>query len=246
MLSPKLNGNQLKLIAVITMLIDHIGYLMGRDYLFYNQSYEAAWRMVYIFLRGVGRIAFPIFCYMLVQGFVHTSNRRRYLYRMAAFAIISELPYNWMVSGSWWEPQHQNVFFTLFLGLVMLQLIETIKERIISKTGVLLQMAVICVISGLAWVIRSDYDYWGIMLIAILYLFRNNRIYQCGLGFLWQMWCEALLIWKAGLFCSFFLLLLYDGTRGRKSNSKWQQYFFYWFYPAHMLVLTAISLWIGK
>lgn len=246
MLRPKLNGNQLKLIAVVTMLIDHIGYLMGKHYLFYRQDYYDTWRMVYILLRGIGRIAFPIFCFMLVEGFIHTSNRQRYICRMGVFAVISELPFNWMESGTWLDLQRQNVFFTLFLGLVMMRLMEKISEKKFFETELMLQMAVICATSALAWVIRTDYSYWGIMLIAIFYLVRKNRIYQFILGFLWQMWCEELLLWKIGLLCSFVLLLLYDGTRGRKTDWKWQQYFFYWFYPIHMLVLTAVSLWIGR
>ena len=246
MLSPKLNGNQLKLIAVVTMLIDHIGYLIGKYNLFYRQDYAETWRMVYVLLRGIGRIAFPIFCFMLVEGFQHTGNRRRYLGRMAIFAVISELPYNWMVSGNWWDPQHQNVFFTLFLGLLMMQLMEMISEKSSFETGRLLQMAVICGAGILAWVMRTDYSYWGIVLIAILYLARQNRLTQCILAFLWQMWCEELLLWKAGLLCSFVLLLLYDGTRTRTAGRKWQQYFFYWFYPVHILVLTAVGLWISK
>lgn len=246
MLSPKLNGNQLKLIAVAAMLIDHIGYLIGNYYLFYSREYYQTWQMVYIIMRGIGRIAFPIFCFMLVQGFIHTSSRRRYLCRIGIFAAISELPYNWMLSGTWWEPQRQNVFFTLFLGLVMLQLLEIIGEKKSFQTELLLQMAVIGVAGILAWGLRVDYTYWGIILIAILYLARTKRIYQCALGFLWQMWCEPLLIWKIGLLCSFTLLLFYDETRGRKTNRNWQQYFFYWFYPAHMLVLTAASLWLSR
>lgn len=244
MLRLKLNGNQLKLIAVVTMLIDHIGYLIGAHYLFYRREYYETWRLVYILLRGIGRIAFPVFCFMLAEGFIYTSDRRRYICRIGIFAAISELPYDWMQSGTWWDLQHQNVFFTLFLGLVMLQLMEMISEKSSLEIKRLLQMAVICAAGALAWVLRTDYSYWGIMLIAIFYLVRQNRIYQCGLGFLWQMWCEKLLFWKIGLFCAFVLLLFYDGTRGRKNGRKWQQYFFYWFYPAHMLVLTAAALWL--
>ena len=103
----KLDSFQLKWIAIITMLIDHVGAIFFPGNLVF---------------RYVGRIAFPIFCFQLVEGFFHTRNIEKYMLRLGIFAIISEIPYDLAFRGNILDFEHQNVFFTLFLGILMLYL----------------------------------------------------------------------------------------------------------------------------
>lgn len=100
-----LNSFQLKCIAVITMIIDHTGAVLFPD----NMT-----------LRYIGRIAFPIFCFLLVEGFFHTRDVRKYMLRLGMFAVISEIPYDLAFRDTVIEFEHQNVFFTLFIGVVMM------------------------------------------------------------------------------------------------------------------------------
>ena len=114
-----LSGSMLKLIACIAMLIDHTGAIILSRYqpalmnLFYiNGKGISAYRIV----RDIGRCAFPIFCFLIVEGFLHTHDRRKYGQNLLLFALISEIPWNFMFANTWHYADKQNVFFTLFLG----------------------------------------------------------------------------------------------------------------------------------
>ena len=114
-----LSGSMLKVIACIAMLIDHTGAIILKLYppalntLFYiNGKGYSAYRVV----RDIGRCAFPIFCFLIVEGFLHTHNRRKYGRNLLLFALISEIPWNYMFANTWHYADKQNVFFTLFIG----------------------------------------------------------------------------------------------------------------------------------
>ena len=113
-----LSGSVLKLIAVITMLIDHTGYVFYAFPAFREPLFTALGETVtiYFILRKIGRLAFPIYCFLIGEGLIHTRNPIKYLLRLLIFAILSEIPFNLMVSGQLLCPEHQNVFFTLLLG----------------------------------------------------------------------------------------------------------------------------------
>ncbi len=141
-----LDGSQLKLIAVLTMLADHIAFLLlGRGYIpalaaelrrltgagttqaaytTLRASYDS-WLLAYRVMRSIGRIAFPIYAFLLVEGFFHTRNWRRYTVRLAVFALLSEIPFNLMTASHMVSPVAQNVFFTLLLGLLMMKAMDT-------------------------------------------------------------------------------------------------------------------------
>ena len=105
----ELTSFQLKWIAIFSMAVDHTGALLFP---------EAMW------MRGIGRLAFPIFAFLLTEGFFHTADLYRYLARLGVFALLSEIPYDLALSGTWWNPQRQNVFFTLFISLLLLLALE--------------------------------------------------------------------------------------------------------------------------
>ena len=112
-----LSGSTLKLIAIITMLIDHIGAAVIARLLIAGQGSEMLYKIYYA-MRAVGRVAFPIFCFLLVEGFFYTGSRKKYALRLFGFALLSEIPFDLAFSGKILEFGYQNVFFTLLIGLL--------------------------------------------------------------------------------------------------------------------------------
>lgn len=232
-----LNGSQLKMIAVITMLIDHTAaailwnvYIHPNTPLTYGSSLYRLY-LVYRAMRNIGRCAFPIFCFMLVEGFRYTHNRKAYAIRMLIFALVSEVPFDLGLYDVPFYWEHQNVIFTLLIGLLMMMTWEEIGESI-KKAGprVALQFVSAFGWGLIAYLMKTDYDYKGIALILVFYLFRYTRVWQITAGALAMFW-----EWPAVLSSS-VLLLFYNGKRG-----KGHKYFFYVFYPAHLLLLFILA-----
>lgn len=207
-----LDSFQLKCIAIVSMALDHTGAVL----------YPSQ-----IWLRCLGRIAFPIFCFLIVQGFFHTHDVRRYMGRLGVFALISEISYDLAFRGVPLEYAHQNVFFTLLIGIGMMVLLERNREWPVKAVILLLAM-------WLAVLIRSDYNFRGILLIFVFYIFHESRWLAVTAGGLWNFLYQGV-IQKYGVL-SVLPLALYNGERGRK-----MKYFFYIFYPAHLLLLYGIS-----
>lgn len=239
----RLSGNQLKLIAAVSMVLDHIGYLLGmRVSDTVSETSGMLWNLS-LMLRCLGRMAFPIFCFLLCEGFFHTHGRKRYILRLALFALLSEAPFDRMLSGKVFNWRVQNVFFTLLLGFLMMWAFKWLEERAgeseIGGAGTVLiasQFAVTILFCGAASLIHSDYDYIGIILIAACYMFRRTPWRLCAVGFVWMGLSLGNLICLPGLALGFFVILLYNGKRG-----TWKgKYFFYLLYPVHMAVLAFI------
>lgn len=207
-----LNSFQLKCIAVITMIIDHTGAVLFPTNLL---------------LRYIGRISFPIFCFLLVEGFFHTRDVRKYIVRLGAFALISEIPYDLAFRRTVLEFEHQNVFFTLFIGVIMMYVLEKSAELPIKVIDVLLAM-------WFASFLCTDYRFKGILLIAIYYFLRENRLGKFGFGAVWNFIWN----WKVQMYGAIasIPIALYNGQRGPS-----MKYFFYVFYPAHLLVLYFLA-----
>lgn len=236
-----LSGNVLKIIAIVTMLIDHIGAVIIEPGIFHAPDQAAIqavlatdaglkWFAADQVLRTVGRIAFPIFCFLLVEGFLHTKDWKKYAARLLAFALISEIPFDMAVFGSWFNPEYQNVFFTLFVGLLVLEGYRRFESSQIKQILVMLAGCVA------AFLLRCDYNVFGIVLIVILYLFRNNRKYRTLAGGLMAALESSSFFCAAAL--AFIPIHLYNGTRGKLRL----KYLFYWFYPVHLLILYAIRI----
>lgn len=222
-----LNSYQLKYIALISMIIDHFAIV------FCDTLTSGA----YLFLRCVGRMAFPIFCFLLVEGFFHTGNRQRYLSRLVLFSILSEIPFDFVLfhSGEYSLPYfmdfaHQNVFFTLALGFAAMMFLEQYKS---NKSFVI---AGIFVSVFLADLLGFDYGALGIITILLFYFHYNNPGYPlwfCLIPLMCASKVQALCI------CSMLFLYLYNGEKGHGPK-----YLFYVTYPAHLLLLYFIhSLW---
>ena len=211
-----LNSFQLKCIAIITMLTDHVGAVLFPD--------EMSFRII-------GRIAFPIFCFLIVEGFFHTRDIRRYMIRLGVFALLSEIPYDLAFHGKLVDVTRQNVFFTLLLGIVLMYLLEKSPNIFIKAAEIFL---VICA----AEVLSTDYSGKGVLLILIYYVFKRwKEMYLCA-GAAWNFLYGWGKIQCFGVMASFFLAL-YNGERG-----PGLKYFFYIFYPAHLLVLYTLKMYI--
>ncbi|NLG02851.1 MAG: hypothetical protein GX567_03310, partial [Clostridia bacterium] len=117
-------GSTLKIIAIITMLIDHIAAVVLADYL----SIDGI-RTIYKIMRSIGRLGFPIFCFLLVEGFMHTRDIKRYARNLGLFALISEVPFDLAFKHKLIYLDYQNVFFTLFLSLLAIWIISLIEEN---------------------------------------------------------------------------------------------------------------------
>lgn len=223
-----LSGSTLKTIALISMFIDHAALvLLYWGILYHNQPITEGTSIytiyiVYEIMRKIGRIAFPIFCFLLVEGFMHTSNRRNYAMRLLLFAFISEIPFDLAASNEFFSPVSCNVFFTLFIGFLTIWVMEHFHKEYIAQIGIVLLGCLA------AYLLNTDYDYRGIVLIVLLYIFRYDRSMQTiagGISLYWE--------WQA--IFAFIPICMYDGTRGKSIK-----YFFYIFYPAHLLILYLV------
>lgn len=220
------------MIAMITMLIDHIGAaVLARMIIAGNSDLYDTYRT----LRMIGRIAFPIFCFLLIEGFQYTKNAKKYAARLFLFAAISEIPFDLAFSATLLECQYQNVFFTLAIGLVTIMAYKKVEEAPIFNPvlKLILQLAVGLAGGCVAEVLRTDYGMLGVMVLVVFYMLRSNRFYQIVAG-------GVLFIDNITALLAFIPVALYDGRRGW--NVKW---LFYIFYPAHLLVLYGICCMMG-
>lgn len=225
-----ISGSTLKIIALVSMLIDHIGASLITIQLGIHYS-EPLYRIFVVMRYFIGRLAFPIYCFLLVEGFQKTGNRSKYAGRLFLFALISEVPFDLAFNRCAVYPEHQNVFFTLWAGLLVIWGMEEMERRI-SSLWLRWSGYVVIVAAGafLAEVFAFDYGAKGILPIVVLYLFRENKVGQMIAGF-------VAFLWEYTASAAFVLVALYNGKRGMKLK-----YVFYAFYPVHLLILYLLSL----
>jgi len=210
----------LKLIAIVTMLIDHIGSVFF--------PYEPIFRII-------GRISFPIFCFLIVEGFIHTSSFNKYAVRLGIFAVISEIPYDMLFFGKVIELGHQNIFFELLAGLFALYCLKRVKEN--KKYMFLIVVAAIPI---LAECLHFSYGAYGILMIISFYLFRENNFAKAmsvTVQTLLYCWVKNVSIQAYSIF-AFIPLYFYNGKKG----ASFPKLFFYLFYPAHLLALFIVRI----
>lgn len=245
-----INSNTLRLIACCLMLMDHMWatVIAGNNWLTY-----------------AGRLAFPIFAFQLVEGFFHTSDVRRYAKRLFIFGLISEIPFNMMCASSLIYPYHQNVMFTLLIGLLCINELEKLRsytqagavQKCAPVSSILISTLKITGLLLMSVVLFVDYSAMGVLTIILFYLCHGHRFgwigQIAGMIYINFFALEGLSIpvviggsqffFPAQGFAVLSLLIvwLYNGQKGR--SSKALQYGFYAFYPVHMLVLSLIRLW---
>ena len=242
----ELTAAVLHIIAMTLMLMDHLWAtrLPAREW-----------------LTCAGRVAFPIFAFMAVEGYFHTRSFKKYILRMLLFAVLSEIPFDLMYGGTWFYPVHQNVLWTFLLGLLGVWLMEQVRKK--GKTWMYLLVCVLVVPAGLVLGTLCMVDYYGVgVLTVFVFYFLHGRKWWCFLGQLAALYwlnVELLggLMYPVQLFgmefelCQQGLALLalipiwlYRGRQGYHSRPF--QYLCYAFYPVHMLLLVVVLNFINR
>lgn len=242
----ELTAAVLHIIAMTLMLMDHLWatLLPAREW-----------------LTCAGRVAFPIFAFMAVEGYFHTRSFKKYILRMLLFAVLSEIPFDLMYGGTWFYPVHQNVLWTFLLSLLGVWLMEQVRKK--GKTWMYLLVCVLVVPAGLVLGTLCMVDYYGVgVLTVFVFYFLHGRKWWCFLGQLAALYwlnVELLggLMYPVQLFgmefelCQQGLALLalipiwlYRGRQGY--HSKPFQYLCYVFYPVHMLLLVVVLNFINR
>ena len=218
----------LRVFALLFMLLDHmwITVIPGNDW-----------------MNCVGRLAFPIFAFQAAEGYVHTSDFRRYIRRLLVFALISEIPLNLMGYGSVWYPFHQNVSVTMLLGLLALHA----WERADGTKGRVLAGLAVALLAMAAEITCVDYGSRGVLTVVAFGVLRNMKWAQLlAMVLLHIVTVEGRMLPLGQLevpvqgfaVLSLVLIWLYNGEKGPRNRLV--QYGYYWFYPAHMLVLHLV------
>lgn len=234
------------MIAFIFMLCDHIGYVLiengvlyGQNPMYWNLALQTAagqrWYLAARILRFIGRLSFPIFAFLAAEGFAHTGNRRRYIMRLALFALISEVPFDLAIKHTVWYPDYQNVMFTLLFGVLALCTVDKLRKR-----HIIFQMLAVAFFCWAAYIAKSDYGPVGVLLTASMYMFRLDRK-LCIITGAFISALESLTYSGVGALAYVFIWL-YNGKRGEMP----MKYFFYIGYPAHLLLFYAMVYFANR
>ena len=228
-----LSQEALKLIACMTMLIDHFGHAILPELSVSNMA------QLYYACRIIGRLAFPIYCFLLAEGMRHTRNQKNYILRLGIGILLAEIPYDILFDGRFtWDSQ--SVMVTLTLGAVMLLCMDKAQKKWL-KPLMILPFAL------LAELAKCDYGGWGIAMIAAFALF--ERLPQQSIAIFlvnYMMNSAAVPVFGAYVSVQLFAVLamvpicFYSGKK--LTHSKLLQWTFYLFYPLHLLILWIILL----
>lgn len=218
-----LDGTALKLIAMISMVFDHVGD---------NFFPELTW------MRIIGRIAMPVFAFCISEGYIHTHDRKKYLMRMGIFALISELPFDLVTAGRL-EYTHQNIMYTFFLAILALMVFDRLVSGKNKTVGKILGTLAVLMFCALSLVTGADYNVYAVGLVFLFYLFGDNHVWlRSGVGAVLHLLVRNVGIYLWGLL-GFVPLLFYNGKKGK--GLKW---LFYVFYPGHLLVIWAVRTYL--
>ena len=236
-----LSSASLHILAMALMLCDHMWatVIPGNEW-----------------LTCIGRLAFPIFAFLLVEGYFHTRSRKRYALRLLVAAVISEIPFNLMLGSTVFFPIHQNVIWTFLIGFGMMQLNELAKTKSI---GVRVLVAIGTCLLGLVAGFAAMVDYYGagVLMVLAFYFFRGKKWWHylgqfaalfylnvemlTGLGYELSLFGESFFLpQQAFALLALIPIWLYRGRQG--PHSKPLQFLYYSFYPLHLLILGLIRL----
>ena len=215
----------IKIIACITMLLDHIKYALP-----FNRG---------ILTEYFGRISFPLFAFLITEGYIHTKDLKKYCLRLFIFGIISQIPFMLFRSlvGEW---KMLNIMFTMLLGLIAIFVYDKCEKKYIS-------IPIVILVAMIGEIINVDYGFYGVLTVFIMYGLRNKKILlPIAYGiFVTLYYYSALREWIIKIpyilypictWLSSLIIISYNGKQGKKIK-----YFFYWFYPLHMIVIYLIS-----
>lgn len=222
-----LNGAQLKYIAMFSMLLDHV----NKAILYPNLDHGLLMILSDVF-EILGRIAYPIFLYLLVEGFFQTKSRIRYLCNLFIFAFISEIPFDLFSTQTFYEPNTNNILFTFALVLITIGSIDFIKNKLSKVVWYPVSFVVVVMMCVISMIAGLDYEYHAILGGYFFYIF--HKVHPVSIPFAFaSMYKEP---WAL---LGFAFTLTYNGERGKQH--KWLNYLFY---PAHLLILGLLRLWL--
>ena len=248
-----LSGSGLKILAIVTMIIDHIGAAFPRSTASVVLHIGQKRLMLYTVLRFIGRLSFPIYAFLLVEGFLHTKNFGKYALNLLVTGIIAEPVFDLVLFDSFPDFTHQNTLFTLLIGLCCIHLLDSLIRRRYSvlqklgKPGIF----VLCIIAiagsmAISYYLYTDYGHRsaegfflqgrGVLAIVLLYLFHDSKIAQSVIG-------NLPFEYEPAAFFSILPMMLYNKKRG--FTSKLVKYGFYAFYPLHLMLLYIIAVLLG-
>lgn len=216
----------LKIIAMITMFIDHSAVGLLEDNLIRIPNIDTS--QIYFLMRNIGRIAFPIYLFLLIEGYHRTKDVKKYITRLLIFALISEMPFNYVLSGRFLNFDYQNIFFELALLMIMFHMLNSYEDNKLLSVGI------VCLIAVISTAIRADYLFLGIIAGAVMYYgygTRKNRAISTVIGFLFEAIVMPLVL------ISPILIYFYNGEKGKSLN----KYFYYAFYPGHLALIGIVK-----
>ena len=211
-----LSGSALKLIAMAAMVVDHVALIFFCNNPEYSTLYDQ--------MRTIGRISYPVFAFLIVEGYLHTHDFGRYAKRLLYFAVISEIP--WQLINH--DGSH-NVLFTLLAGLFVMYMIDHWHTKNIN-------ILLFAIVTGVLLIyFHTDYDCRGLLLILVFYLFKKDPFLQTIFGILVMSFYGI-----RGALIAFLIINAYNGHRGFIQGNM-GKYLVYLFYPCHLFIL-----WIAK
>lgn len=222
-----IDGTMLKIIAIVSMLFDHVGDMFFP---------EVMWP------RMIGRLAMPLFSFCIAEGYIYTRDRKRYILRLGIFALISEIPFDLAFEGRI-NITHQNIMLTFFLAVFTLKIFDLVRgekkgdKGKYSKVRTLLGLLWVFVMALIALLLSADYTVFAVIAVFLFYVFKDSKqLIRTGAGVAFLALTRTM-----GYYCTTGLsivpLLLYNGKKGK--GLKW---FFYAFYPGHLIVLYLVKL----
>lgn len=243
----ELDSCTLHILAMGLMVVDHLwGTLAGNIRI----------------LTSIGRLCFPIFAFLIVEGYFHTSNLKKYKLRLFVLALLSEIPFDWMMSGNWFGIFHQNVIWSFLIAIYLMQFVDWMKKKLENK-NVYVRVIVFYVIAYLVCVIGNilgivtmvDYFGGGIVMVLLFYIFHERNWWNClfliicmyyvnveilgSLVYEWNVFSITIsIVEQSFALLSLIPIWLYKGRQGY--HSKWFQLFCYGFYPLHMILLCLL------
>ena len=226
-----LSGAQLKYIAFLSMLIDHTNKA-----LIYPILNEGILQHISNLFDIIGRIAFPLFAFFVVEGFFKTKNRKKYLTNLFVFAVISEVPFDMFLTSTFFNTRANNVLFTLALSLITIWIIDILKNKLENKPPTLwylVSVVVIIISCFISMQFGLDYEHHSIIIVYLFYIFYNKPVVGCALSYL-------SIITEVWSILGFGLVLTYNGERGKQNKI-----INYWFYPVHLLILGILRMYFG-
>lgn len=224
---------QLKTIAILSMLIDHVNKALIYPNLVSNYGFLT--RVSNLF-DIIGRISFPLFCFLLVEGYYKTRNRKKYLLHLLIFGVISEVPFDMFATASFFNMNWNNVMFSLAFVLITIWSIDTLKEKMKHSSKVLwylVSIMIVLIMCIATMYFALDYEHHAILIGYFFYLFHEVPIFAIVFGY-------ASMFTQPWSLLGFGLTLSYNGERGRQNKLLC-----YWFYPVHLLIIGILRIRFG-